>query len=252
MQETPAFVFAALGAAACVLAVFGLRGLTDIHAALRTGELARLDGARHWPATRAFIGFLCAVPVYGATAPLGSAGLFAVLAVAGLGYAVAPQFLASARRRVERELLDDLPLHLDLLALALEGGSSLATAFASCAERAPEGALRRAWTRVIAECAAGAEPLEALRGLEQRLGLAPLTSLLQALRAAQRLGFDYAPVLRDKALQCAAQRFARAEQLARVAPLKLWAAMLLCLAPCTVVVLAYPMTRMLAVLSGVD
>ncbi len=249
MQEVPAFVFVMVGAGAFALAVFGARGLADIRAALRTGELTRLDAPRNWPATRGFVGFVCALPVYGMTAPLGGTGLLAAAAVAGIGYAVAPQFLASARRRIEREVLDDLPLHLDLLALALEGGSSLATAFASCAERAPEGVLKRAWARVIAESANG-EPLDALRGLEQRLGLAPLTSLLQSLRAAQRLGFEYAPVLRDKARQCAAQRFARAEQLARTAPLKLWAAMLLCLAPCTVVVLAYPMARMLAVALG--
>jgi tight adherence protein C len=61
---------------------------------------------------------------------------------------------------------------------------------------------------------------------------------------------ELAPVLRDKARQCAAQRFARAEYLARAAPLKLWAALLLCLAPCTVVVLAYPVARMLAIALG--
>jgi tight adherence protein C len=250
MADVPAFVFVGVGAGVFTLAVFGLRGLADIHAALRAGELTRLDAPRHWRATRAFCGFVCCAPVYAVTASLGGAGFLAALAVAGVGYAVAPQFLASARRRIEHELLDELPLHLDLLALALENGSSLPSAFASCAERAPESVLRRAWARVIAETASGVDPLEALRGLEQRLSLAPMTSLLQALRAAQRLGMDFAPVLRDKARQCAAQRFARAEYLARAAPLKLWAALLLCLAPCTVVVLAYPAARMLAIALG--
>ena len=37
-----------------------------------------------------------------------------------------------------------------------------------------------------------------------------------------------------------------AERLARVAPLKLWATMLLCIAPCTLLVLAFPVARVLA------
>ena len=55
-----------------------------------------------------------------------------------------------------------------------------------------------------------------------------------------------AGVLRDRARHCAASRFARAERLARAAPLKVWAALLLCLAPCTAVVLAFPLAQLLA------
>jgi tight adherence protein C len=250
MGDLPAFVLFAAGAGIVALSVFGFRGLAEIRDALRNGELTRLDAPDRWTLTRASGGALVAVPVMAATNSLGTIGLLAALLAGAIGYAAAPQFLSSARRRVEREMLDDLPLHLDLLALALEGGSSLSTAFVACAERAPEGALRRAWLRAIAEHGVDAEPLEILRALEQRVGLAPMRSLLQALRAAQKLGVEFAPVLRDKARQCAAQRFARAEYVARAAPLKLWAALMLCLAPCSVVVLAYPMARMLALVMG--
>ncbi len=246
----PAFVLLVAGVGLAALAVFGFRGVADIRDALRTGELARLDAPTHWNLTRASGGALVAVPVMATTTTLGFLGLLAALLAGVIGYAVAPQFLASARRRVKLEMLDDLPLHLDLLALALEGGSSLSTAFVACAERAPDGALRRAWLRTIAEQGVDAEPLEILRALEQRVGLAPVRSLLQSLRAAQKLGVDFAPVLRDKSRQCAAQRFARAEYVARAAPLKLWAALLLCLAPCSAVVLAYPVARMLALALG--
>ena len=92
MQEVPAFVFVIFGAGAFALAVFGARGLADIRAALRTGELTRLDAPRNWPFTRGFVGFVRALPVYGMTAPLGGTGLLAAAAVAGMGYAVAPQF----------------------------------------------------------------------------------------------------------------------------------------------------------------
>jgi tight adherence protein C len=59
-----------------------------------------------------------------------------------------------------------------------------------------------------------------------------------------------APVLRERATQSAANRFARAERRARAAPLKLWATLVLCIAPCTLVVLAFPMAKLLALLAG--
>ena len=232
------------------LSVFGLRGLLDIRDALRSAELNRLASPVHWQATRAWLGLAAAVPVFFAGSALASGAWLAAAAVAALGYWVAPQFLASARQRVEHELLDDLPVHLDLIALAMEAGWALPAALATCAHRAPEGALRRAWTRVILDIHGGAEPLEALRALEQRSGLRPLAVLVTALRSAEKFGIPAAQVFRERARQSAAQRFARAEHLARAAPLRLWAAMVLAIVPCTFVVLAFPLARLLARVAG--
>ena len=132
----------------------------------------------------------------------------------------------------------------------MEAGSSWSAALTLCIERAPDGPLRRAWQRVLLEIHAGAEPLDALRALEQRLRLQPLATLVAALRAADKLAMPASAVLRERARHCAAARFARAERRARAAPLKLWAAMLLCLAPCTAVVLAYPLAWTLARVAG--
>jgi tight adherence protein C len=249
-MEVPAIVWMLFAAGGFALAVFGGRGLLEILAALRAGDLARLADPPRWPATRGFIALLTALPVAVAAAPLGAGRWLAALAAGALGFMACPSFLASARRRAELELYDDLPMHLDLIALTLEGGGSLASALAVCAERSPPGRLRRAWEPVVREVQGGVEPCDALRGLEERLGFRLFGSLLPALRAAERLGLPLAPVLRDKARQAAASRFARAEQLARAAPLKLWATLMLCIAPCTLIVLAYPLARALAILAG--
>jgi tight adherence protein C len=126
----------------------------------------------------------------------------------------------------------------------------LAGALALCTEHAPPGVLRRALTPAVLEIHAGAEPLEALRALEERLGMRFFGGLLAALRAAERLDLPLAPLLREKSRQATARRFARAEHLARTAPLRLWATLMLCIAPCTLVVLAFPVARMLAVVAG--
>jgi Flp pilus assembly protein TadB len=87
---------------------------------------------------------------------MGIGALGAMAVTASLGFAVAPLFLDSLRRRATQALLDELALHLDLIALAMESGSSLTSALHACAERAPEGPLRRAWARAGTCAATGA------------------------------------------------------------------------------------------------
>ncbi len=250
MPQIP-LVFLVVGAAGVfALSVYGMRGLLDIRDALRHAELTRLSAPEHWQITRLWLGVIAGLPVLIAASRLGAAAWLAGAVTAALGFGAAPEFLLAARRRAEREVLDDLALHLDLAALAMEAGSSLPAALWICAERATPGALQRALSRVSLEIHAGAEPLEALRGLEQRVGLKPLSSLVAALRSAERLNLGLAQVLRERARQSAGYRFARAERLARAAPLKLWAALVLAIAPCTFVVLSLPIARMLARIAG--
>jgi tight adherence protein C len=246
MSELPLFFLAALGIGGFALSVFGLRGALGIRAALREGDFESLAAPALWPVTRAFCGLCVALPVLLAAASLGTAAWLAACAAGALGFAVAPRFLASALQRARQQLLDDLALHLDLMALVMEAGSSLTAALGTCVERAPDGALRRAWLRIVLEIHAGAEPFEALRAFEQRVGLRAISTLISSLRSAERLGIDSAVVLRERARQAAANRFARAERRARAAPLKLWATLMLCIAPCTLVLLAFPVARLLA------
>ena len=239
--------FLVVAAASFALGVFGLRGLLELHDALRRAEFDRLRSPPHWQLTCLFVGFLGALPVLLAGwAPLGTMAVFGAAAVTVLGYFATPRFLESARQRVERELLDDLPLHLDLIALAMEAGSTLPSALAACADRAPEGVLSRAWRRVLLDIHGGIEPLDALSAFAQRARLAPLGTLVLSLRSAQKFGLDPAGIIRERARQAGALRFARAERRARAAPLKLWATLMLCLAPCSFVVLAFPVARLLA------
>jgi pilus assembly protein TadC len=249
-MNAPMFVWLLAAAGLLAVGLRGLRGLLSIREALIDVQPERLSPPPHWPATRALVGILAGLPVALLLRESGWAALLMGALLAAAGYCGAPHLLVAARRRVERRVLDDLGLHLDILAVALESGSSWSAALAFCVERAPEGPLRRAWRQVIMDLHAGTEPLDALRALEQRLRLQPLATLVSALRAAEKLRLPPAGVLRDRARHCAAARFARAERRARAAPLKLWAAMLLCLLPCTAAVLAYPVARLLALLAG--
>jgi len=246
MGEVPLFVLVLLVPGVIAFGVLGLRGLLDILDALRHAELTRLAAPLHWPVTRAFFGACTAVPVYLATASLGTVALGSAATTAALGYAVAPRFRDALRQRAAQALLDELALHLDLFALAVEAGGSLSSALSACSERAPDGALRRCWSRAVLEVHAGAPVHDVLRDLDLRIGVRAFSSFVTALRCAERAGADAAVVLRERARQAAASRFARAEQRARAAPLRLWATLMLCIAPCTLLVLAFPVARLMA------
>lgn len=251
MNDGPSLPFwVLLSGGLFVLGVHGVRGLLGIRRAVRIADLGELAAPPHWQLTRAFCGACAALPVLMLAGSLGWGVFGAAGAVGALGYAVAPQFLASIRDRVERDVLDDLPLHLDLMALSMESGGSLPAALALAAEHGPDGALRRAFETVLLDVHGGAEPLEALRTLDQRIGLRSINTLVTSLRSADRLGMPLGPVLRERATQSAANRFARAERLARAAPLKLWATLVLCIAPCTLIVLAFPVAKLLALIVG--
>ncbi|HUQ12216.1 MAG TPA: type II secretion system F family protein [Steroidobacteraceae bacterium] len=241
----PAFIWLLAALATVAVGIHGLRGLLAIRQALHEAEVDRISPPPHWPATRALFGLLAGLPLAWLTRDVGVVALLLGAAAAAMGFWLAPHLLDSAKRRLQYRMLDELALHLDLLAVAMESGSSWSAALVLCVERTPDGPLRRAWQRVILDIHGGMEPLDALRVMEQALRLQPLATLMSALRAADKLKLPTAGVLRDRARHCSAARFARAERRARAAPLKLWAAMLLCLVPCTAVVLAYPLARLL-------
>ena len=246
----PAFFWLLFAGGAFVLGIHGLRGVLALREALRNTDLRTVADPPGWRVTRAFCGLCAALPVLLLSLDLGYTGVLSALAVGMLGYAVAPRFLDSLRHGVESEVLADLALHLDVMALAAESGSSLPAALALATEHGPQGALRRAFEGVLDEVHAGVEPVDALRALDQRMGLRQFSTLVTALRSAERLGMPLAQVLRERATQSAANRFAQAERLARAAPLKLWATLVLCIAPCTLIVLAFPMARLLARVAG--
>lgn len=248
MDEIPAIVWLGAAIGVFVLGVTGSRGLVEVRDALRTGEFDRLSAPDGWMATRGLAGILVALPfaiLVTAVTGRGRLAMFAALLVAGAVFWWAPLALVMARRRVERRILDELALHLDLISLAMEAGCGWTAALQSCTERAPDGPLRRAWIRVIAEIQSGSEPLDALRGLEQRVRLRPFGTLVSAIRAAEKLQQPLAPVLRERARAAAAGTFARAERRARAAPIRLWAVMCLCLLPCSAIVLAFPVAKLL-------
>ncbi|MCU0758190.1 MAG: type II secretion system F family protein [Steroidobacteraceae bacterium] len=149
-------------------------------------------------------------------------------------------WLRDAIRRREWQILRDLPVYVDMLTLALEAGSALSVALQVATGRMPESPLRRAFSRVQNDLRSGRSRVEALRALGERVDLPPVTSLVAALVQAESSGGSLSAVLRSQSDQRLNERFARAEKLALEAPVKLLAPLILCIFPCTFLVLAFP------------
>jgi tight adherence protein C len=149
-------------------------------------------------------------------------------------------WLRDVRKRREQDILRDLPIYLDMLTLALEAGGALSVALRVATERAVDSPLKQAFLRVQGDLRAGRSRAEALRTLGERLDVASMTPLIAALIQADTSGGSLAAVLRAQSEQRLNERYAAAEKLAMEAPVKMLLPLVLCILPCTVVVLAFP------------
>ena len=154
----------------------------------------------------------------------------------------------SLRQQVARRLAAierDLPGWLELLALGLEAGTAFPAALVRALARAPDGPLRQEFARLVQELRSGLARSDALRRLDARLGLPALSSVVAAIVQAEASGLSLAPVLRAQARRATQERFARAEKLAMEAPVKMLGPLVLCIFPCTFIVVGFPIAAML-------
>ena len=212
---------------------------------LESGGLLPQGGVTVWLALPAAL-FVVAVVAMLPLAQLAGAGAgTALLLAASLSVA----WPASRLRRyiVERQeqVQRDLPAYLEMVTLGLEAGAAFPAALQLAMLRAPAGALREEFARLLQELRAGQSRRDALMRLDQRIGVASLSATVAALVQAEATGVSLAPVLRAQARRGIQERFARAEKRAREAPVRMLGPLILCIFPCTFIVVGFPIAAML-------
>lgn len=143
-------------------------------------------------------------------------------------------------KRIEIEVLKNLPNFLDMLTLAIESGCNLTVGMNIAVDKTADNALRRAFARLLREIRSGRNRVDALRMLEERLDNPAVSSLVSALVQAEKTGASLGTVLRAQSNQRTNERFSRAEKLAMEAPVKMLGPLILCIFPCTFVVIGFP------------
>lgn len=169
-------------------------------------------------------------------APLAAWGLLATAILITVG---AQRWLRIAAVRREQQVLRELPFHLDMLALALESGATLLLALRSAVPRSPAGPLRDALAALAFDLQAGRLRADALAMLQRRVDFDSIAALTTAIREADRSGAGLARVLRLQAEQRRHERFHRAEKLAMQAPVRMLGPLVLCIFPCTFIVIGF-------------
>jgi tight adherence protein C len=211
--------------------------------ALAQAGLSQRFDAAQWLAVRAWILIgLLTVAIAGFGILNGGAGRAALIFTSAVLLAwLAPRLWLHDRCRKRRAaLLGQLPFYVDLLVICLESGLNLAASIEQAIKLGPAGAFSLELTRVPHDLRSGQTLAQSLRGLAQRTALPQLQGLVSALVAAQSSGSDLALTLKAQARQLRDQQFFEAEHDAMRAPVKMLAPLLLCVFPCTFLMLLFP------------
>jgi tight adherence protein C len=157
------------------------------------------------------------------------AGTPLLLAPGGAAYPLL--WLRDRIRMRQRRIVRALPYALDLLTLSVEAGLDFTAALAKVVEKGRAGPLRDELSIALKELRLGKTREESLRALADRAALPALTSFVQALVHADRMGTPLGGVLRVLSSRMRVERTQRAEKLANEAPVKLLLPLILCIFP---------------------
>jgi len=164
--------------------------------------------------------------------------LFVVLPLVGFFY---PDiWVRDQRKRQVDGVLRTLPSYLDFITMAVEAGLNFSGAIEQARKKAPAGPLVNEFGIVLRYLRAGVTRANALQRMAQRLEIQEVTSFVNAVVQAEKMGSSLAGVLRIQAEQRRNERFQRAEKKAMEAPVKLIGPLVIFIFPTTFMVLAFP------------
>ena len=133
-----------------------------------------------------------------------------------------------------------LPYNLDLLTLSVEAGMDFQAAVSKVVEKGIQGPLVDELNYMLSLLKVGRTREEALRIMEERINLPAITSFVNALIQADRMGTSLGKVLRIQSETLREQRAQRAEKLAQEAPVKMLFPLIVFIFPTVFMVLFGP------------
>jgi tight adherence protein C len=206
---------------------------------LATGGLAHLIEAGQFAALKIITGLLAVLLYLLAAAMLKSFGLLWLILAGVIGFFMPDFWLNDIRQAYVKKVSKELPTLLDFLTLGVESGQNLGGAIRLTIAKAPKGALRQEFTRVMRDISAGVPRAEALTRMQKRVDIKEITVMVAAMIQAEKVGASLGPVLREQAAQRRTERFLAAEKKAFEAPVKMIAPLVVFIFPCTFAFLGY-------------
>lgn len=214
--------------------------LQSVEKRLRRNGVSYMMLAEEYIALRVFsaVGFLfvwfVALKLIGQWNPL----LYVLLPV--LGFFYPDIWMRDIRKRQIDSVLRTLPAYLDFITMAVEAGLNFSGAIEQARKKGPASPLAIEFGIVLRDIRSGIKRSRALHRMANRLDIHEVTSFVNAIIQAEKMGSSMATVLRIQAEQRRNERFQRAEKKAMEAPVKLIGPLVLFIFPTTFMVLAFP------------
>jgi tight adherence protein C len=141
--------------------------------------------------------------------------------VLGLGYIFPDFFLKRKAARRKYLIARRLPETVDLLGLCIEAGLDFVNAVKWVIDRTPHSPMTEELAFVVEEIKWGKPRVQALKDLSHRLEIPEMTSFVQTIIQAERMGTPVAEAFTILSEDARAQRFHRGERIALQAPIKI-------------------------------
>lgn len=161
------------------------------------------------------------------------------LVAALIGYFMPILWLRSKIRQRQSEIIKTLPDALDLLTITVEAGMGFDGAMQKVAEKW-DNQLSKGFTKVVQEMRLGIARRDALKNMDQSMGVPDVTTFVAAIIQAEQLGVSIAKILRVQSEQMRIKRRQRAEELANQAPIKMLFPMAFLIFPALFIILLGP------------
>ena len=177
--------------------------------------------------------------VFGGGMKMGMVSLFLIGSFGLVGVMLPGMWLSSRVSQRQHEIIKTLPDAFDLITTCVEAGLGLDASLSRVAEKV-DGAFADELTRTLRDIGLGKMRSEALRELSDRTGVLDLTTFVNAVIQAERMGSSVGQVLRVQSDQLRTRRRQRAEEQAYKAPVKMIFPLVLCIFPTLFIVILGP------------
>ncbi|MDO8661652.1 MAG: type II secretion system F family protein [Candidatus Omnitrophota bacterium] len=152
---------------------------------------------------------------------LGKVDPIYILVALVIGY-IAPEFYL--RQRIAKrkyQIVRRLPETVDLLGLCIEAGLDFSSAVRWVIDKTPPTPINEEFSLVLEEIKWGKPRIQALKDMSSRLDIPEVSSFVQTIIQAERMGSPVAEVFTILSEDVRLQRFHRGERIALQAPIKI-------------------------------
>jgi len=156
-----------------------------------------------------------------------------------VGFMLPQMWLQSKVSRRQDEIIRALPDALDLMSICVNAGLGFDQAMGQVYDKW-DNELAIAFGRVIQEIQLGKTRKEALRAMDEGIGVADVTTFIGAIIQADQLGVSISKILNIQADQMRIKRRQRAQEKAQQAPVKMMIPMVIFIFPSIWIVLLGP------------